>query len=161
MLEYFKTLYDYNYWANTKILDAAEHVTDEQLFAPTHDSHGGLHGTLVHTMGAEWAWRMRWQGTSPKAMLRNEDFPSLAAIRTRWREEEQQMRAFLTSLSEENVQRVVQYTSTRGQTYSAPLWQLIMHLVNHGTQHRSEAATILSSLGYSPGDIDLLVFVLG
>ena len=161
MLEYFKTLYDYNYWANTQILDAVEHVTDEQLFAPTHDSYGNLHGTLVHTMSAEWLWRMRWLGTSPKVTLHNEDFSSLAAIRSRWNEEEQQMRTFLASLNEKNVQRVVQYTNIRGQTYSAPLWQLMMHLVNHGTQHRSEAATILTDLGHSPGDIDMLVFVLG
>ena len=161
MLEYFKTLYDYNYWANAKILDAVGHVTDEQLFAPTHDSYGNLHGTLVHTMSAEWLWRMRWLGTSPKVTLHNEDFSSLAAIRSRWNEEEQQMRTFLAFLNEENAQRVVQYTNIRGQTYSAPLWQLMMHLVNHGTQHRSEAATILTDLGYSPGDIDMLVFVLG
>jgi uncharacterized damage-inducible protein DinB len=161
MLEYFNTLYDYNYWANAKILDAAEQVSNEELFAPTQDSHGSLHGTLVHTVSAEWMWRTRWQGTSPKAILRNEDFPSLAAIRARWKEEEQQMRAFLASLSEEDVHRVVQYTNLRGQTYSAPLWQMMAHLVNHGTQHRSEAATILSTLGHSPGDIDLLVFVLG
>ena len=161
MLEYFKTLYDYNYWANAKILDTTEQITDEQLFAPTHDSYGSLHGTLVHTMSAEWVWRTRWLGTSPKAPLRNEDFPSLAAIRSRWNEEEQQMRTFLASLSEENVRRVVQYTNMQGQAYSAPLWQLMMHLVNHGTQHRSEAATILTDLGHSPGDIDMLVFVLG
>ncbi|HZT98118.1 MAG TPA: DinB family protein [Ktedonobacteraceae bacterium] len=161
MLEYFKTLYDYNYWANTKILDTAEQITDEQLFAPTHDSYGSLHGTLVHMMSAEWVWRTRWLGTSPKAPLRKEDFPSLAAIRSRWNEEEQQMRAFLASLSEENVRRIVQYTNMQGQAYSVPLWQLMMQLVNHGTQHRSEAAMILTELGHSPGDIDMLVFVLG
>ena len=161
MLEYFKTLYDYNYWANAKILDTTQQITDEQLFAPTHDSYGNLHGTLVHTMSAEWVWRTRWSGTSPKAPLRNEDFPSLAAIRSRWNQEEQQMRTFLASLSEENVQRIVQYTNMQGQAYSAPLWLLMMHLVNHGTQHRSEAATILTKLGHSPGDVDMLVFVLG
>lgn len=161
MLEYFKTLYDYNYWANAKILDTTQQITDEQLFAPTHDSYGNLHGTLVHTMSAEWVWRTRWSGTSPKAPLRNEDFPSLAAIRSRWNQEEQQMRTFLASLSEEDVRRIVQYTNMQGQAYSVPLWQLMMHLVNHGTQHRSEAATILTELGHSPGDIDMLVFVLG
>jgi uncharacterized damage-inducible protein DinB len=161
MLEYFKTLYDYNYWANAKILDTAERITDEQLFALTHDSYGSLHGTLVHTMSAEWVWRTRWLGITPKEPLRNEDFPSLTAIRSRWNEEEQQMRTFLASLSQEDVRRIVQYTNMRGQAYAVPLWQLMMQLVNHGTQHRSEVATILTKLGHSPGDMDMLVFVLG
>src|SRR5205085_9476682 len=118
------------YWANAKILDATEQITDEQLFAPTHDSYGSLHGTLVHTMSAEWMWRMRWLGTSPKVTLRNEDFPSLAAIRSRWKEEEQQMRTFLASLNEENVQRVVHYNNMRGKFYSDPLWLMMMQLDN-------------------------------
>ncbi len=71
------------------------------------------------------------------------------------------MRAFLAELGEEEVQRVVRYTNTRGQTYAAPLWQMMGHLVNHGTQHRSEAAMILSRLGYSLGDLDMLIFLIG
>lgn len=160
-IDYFRTLYDYNYWANARILGAAEHLSDAQLIAPTQESHSSLRGTLVHTMGAEWMWRSRWQGIMPTAILREEEFPTLESIKARWGEEEQQMRAFLATLSDADVQRVIHYTNTQGQDYAAPLWQMMAHLVNHGTQHRSEAAMTLSALGYSPGDLDLLVFLLG
>jgi uncharacterized damage-inducible protein DinB len=161
LVEYFKTLYDYNYWANAKILEATEQVSEARFIEETPESHGSLRGTLVHMLSAEWIWRSRWQGTSPMENLREEDLPTLEALRERWREEERQMRAFLATLGEEEVQRVVRYTNTRGQTYAAPLWQMMGHLVNHGTQHRSEAAVILSRLGHSPGDLDLLIFLLG
>jgi len=161
LIEYFRTLYDYNYWANAKILDAAGQVSDVQFIEETPDSHGSLRGTLVHTLSAEWLWRSRWQGTSPTTQLRGADLPTLEAIRARWHEEEQQMRALLAELQDEDVQRVVQYTNTEGKIYAAPLWQMMAHLVNHGTQHRSEAATTLSRLGHSPGEIDLLIFILG
>jgi len=161
LIEYFKTLYDYNYWANAKILEAAEHVSEAQFIEETKDGHGSLRATLVHLLSAEWIWRSRWQGTSPVENLREEDLPTLEALRKRWREEVRQMRWFLAELGEEEVQRVVRYTNTRGQTYAAPLWQMMGHLVNHGTQHRSEAAMILSRLGYSPGDLDMLIFLIG
>jgi uncharacterized damage-inducible protein DinB len=160
-IEYFLKLYDYNYWANAQILSAAEPLSHAQLVALTQNGHGSLHGTLVHIMSAEWMWRSRWQGTSPKAALRNDDFPTLEAIRARWHTEEQQMRSFLASLNNEEIQCIVQYTNTEGQTYAVPLWQLMGHLVNHGTQHRSEVAMMLTELGHSPGALDFLVFLIG
>lgn len=161
LTDYFATLYDYNYWANGRILDAAEHFSEAQLNTPTQNGHGSLRGTLVHILGAEWMWLSRWQRVSPTATLREDDFPTLEAIYNRWRLEEQEMRAFLATLREEDLAGVVQYTNTKGQVYAAPLWQMMAHLVNHGTQHRSEMAVMLTELGRSPGDLDLLVFLVG
>ena len=158
MLEYLCFLYDYNYWANERILCAADAVSDAQFVAPARFSWGGLRGTLVHTLGAEWIWRSRWQGVSPTASLRVEDYPTVAALRARWRDEETKMREFLATLTESDLTRVVKYTRISGGSSAEPLWQLMAHVVNHGTQHRAEAAALLTELGQSPGDIDLVVF---
>jgi uncharacterized damage-inducible protein DinB len=39
-----------------------------------------------------------------------------------------------------------------------PMWQLLAHVMNHGTQHRSEAAALLTDAGRSPGDLDMVDF---
>ena len=158
MLEYFNTLYDYNYWANERVLRAADRVSDAQFAAPARFSWGGLRGTLIHTLGAEWIWRSRWQGVSPAASLRVEDYPTVAALRAPWREEETKVRGFLATLTESDLTRVVSYSRISGGASAELLWQLMAHVVNHGTQHRAEAAAILTELGHSPGDIDLVVF---
>ena len=158
MLEYLRFLYDYNYWANERILRAADKASDAQFVVPARFSWGGLRGTLVHTMGAEWIWRSRWQGVSPTASLRVEDYPTVTALRARWREEETKMRDLLATLSEAELMRVVNYSRISGGASAEPLWQLMAHLVNHGTQHRAEAAALVTEMGHSPGDIDLIVF---
>ena len=50
-------------------------------------------------------------------------------------------------------------TNTKGERWAYPLWQQMIHQVNHATQHRSEAAMMLTKLGHSPGWLDLLYFV--
>ncbi|MBI5033008.1 MAG: DinB family protein [Chloroflexi bacterium] len=160
-LEYFYTLYNYNYWANARILRATESVTSEEFLAPTSFSHGSLRGTLLHTLSAEWVWLNRWQGVSPKAGLDENDFSSFTVLRARWREEEQKMQTYLGMLHESDLKRIIPYTNTRGANFERPLWHMLVHVVNHGTQHRAEAAAILTSLGHSPGDMDFILFANG
>lgn len=154
-----RLLYDYNYWANERILGRAEEVTAEQIGAPAPFPSGSLIRTLLHILGAEWIWLERWQGDSPTAVPDASSFPTIDAIRQRWRLEEDRMRAFIAGLSDEDLDRIVAYRTTRGVEDARPLWQLMLHVVNHGTQHRSEAAAMLTGYGRSPGDIDLSLFL--
>lgn len=152
-------LYQYNQWANAKILNAAALVTPEQFTAPAPFPHGGLRGTLVHTLFAEWIWRKRWEGASPTSRLNPEDFPTVRSLQSRWQEEEAQLMNFVESLSDEQLNGIFRYTNTAGQPFTRLRWQAMVHVVNHGTQHRAEAAAMLTDLGHSPGDLDMIYFL--
>jgi uncharacterized damage-inducible protein DinB len=152
-------LYKYNTWANKRILDAASHLTVEQFIAPASFPQGGLRGTLTHILFAEWIWRKRWEGESPSVKIQPEDFPTLAALRIRWQEEETALLSFIHSLNGEQLNKTFPYKTANGEIQENMLWEAMTHVVNHGTQHRSEAAAILTSLGHSPGDLDLIVFL--
>ncbi len=152
-------LYQYNNWANTRILDAASGLSIEQFLAPASFPHGGLRGTLTHILFAEWIWRSRWLGASPTHRLNPEDFSTLGSLHIRWLEEQEALNAFVDSLTEEKLSGTFQYKTLNDENRQDVLWQAMAHVVNHGTQHRSEAAAILTSLGQSPGDIDLIVFL--
>ena len=154
-------LYKYNSWANARILNAASHITQEQFLAPASYPHRGLRETLTHALFAEWIWRMRWEGTSPNYRLKPEDFATFESLRTRWAEEERLLMEFVEGLTDETLNAPFdKYTSTEGYTFQTILWKAMAHLVNHGTQHRSEAAAILTEFGHSPGDIDLILYLV-
>ena len=153
-------LFKYNQWANGLILNAAANVTQEEYLAPASFPHGGLRGTLVHALFAEWIWRQRWEGTSPMKRFRPEDFPTFDSLRARWAEEEMALMSFVDGLTDEKLQNKFSYTSTEGTPHERIVWHAMAHLVNHGTQHRTEAAAILTDLGHSPGDIDLIYYLI-
>jgi len=154
------SLYAYNRWANDRIRQAAQQLSTAQLLAPAPVSFGSLRGTLVHIVLAEWLWRMRCQeAISPRSFFSEEQFPTFEALQAYWHEEEEAMHAFLVGLDEEALQRDVHYTNTQGVPFETPLWQILFHIVNHGTQFRAEAAVVLSGYGHSPGDLDYIVFV--
>jgi len=151
-------LYQYNQWSSKKILDAASEATHEQFLAPASFPHGGLRGTLVHALFAAWIWRMRWEGTSPTQRLKPEDFPTFESLRTRWQDDENKIMRFIDGLTDERLNDKFSYKSTNGQPHERILWQAMVHLINHSTQHKTEAAAILTDLGHSPGDIDMIYY---
>jgi uncharacterized damage-inducible protein DinB len=152
-------LYQYNRWANARILGAAAKISLAQFLAPTTFPHGDLRRTLVHTLFAEWIWRLRWQGSPPNVRLKPEDFPTIAHLTTRWLEEEMKLMAFVDGLTERRLKAEFDYISTEGEAHRRVVWETMAHLVNHGTQHRSEAAAMLTAMGQAPGDLDLIVFL--
>lgn len=161
-LDYLRTLYGYNDWANRRILDTAERLTPEQLHTDGIASFGSIHATLVHTMGVQWLWFRRLRGESPAALPDAADVPDLAAIRARWAGIEADTQRFIAALEPEGENapnRVVTYARMGGQPLSQPAWEILLHVVNHSTQHRSEVAAMLTQFGHSPGDLDLTKYL--
>jgi uncharacterized damage-inducible protein DinB len=157
MLEAIRTLYDYNIWANTRILDSAERLKLQQFIA----GNGGesIRALLVHTAWSEWLWLQRCQGHSPRERWNPGDFPYVATLRQRWEEVDAATQAYLAGLTEPDLARTITYANFQGETWSYPRWQALLHQVNHATQHRSEAAQLMTRFGCSPGDLDLLIYV--
>lgn len=149
-----KLLFEYNYWANKRILAKAEAVTTEQLTEANTSSWGSLFKTLIHTMDTEFGWRILLQDGGSTPLITDEDLPTLDDLKTRWDKEEAAMWQYLNSLSDEDLQK--SYSADNDKLI---LWRYLVHVVNHGTQHRSEAAAMLTDFGHSPDEIDFSEFL--
>lgn len=153
-------LFDYNEWANGRVLAACRGLTTQQMHAPAQCSFNSLMGTLAHVYGAERFWRQRLQeGISPRKLPTGADFPTLAALELDWGKEEKAMRAFLNKLSEEDLGRWVEYQTTSGRPQGSTLWKALVHVTIHGAQFRAEAGAVMAGMNSSPGDLDFIYYL--
>jgi len=153
-----RVLYDYNAWANRRAMEAASALTDEQFTKQLGSSFSSVRDTLAHIFGAEWVWLERFQGRSPGALPDAAQFATLPGLRTAWLEHEARLLRFVGGLTQEDLNRVMEYKTLKFGTYSNPLWQSMQHLVNHGTYHRGQITTMLRQLGAQPILTDLMHF---
>lgn len=159
LLEYLTELYDYNYWANKRYLAVAETLTAEQLFRKQGHSWDSVHATLVHMMSSERMWRQRWLGEKAES-LDAKNFSGVQAIREYWVEVEKDLRAFLAGQSEESLQRSVTYTNPKGETFTLPLWQMMVQPPNHNTHHRGELAAMFALMNVPHPEEEIIQYFL-
>ena len=156
--EDIRRLYDYNSWANRRTLEACAPLGEEQFTRDLHSSFRSVRDTLAHIFLVEWLWLERWQGRSPDAFPPANDFPNLDSVRRRWAEIERNLLDYVASLGQADLDRVISHKTTAGLAQAAPLWQMLQHLVNHGTYHRGQVATMLRQLDAKPVSTDLILF---
>src|SRR6187402_1880766 len=113
---YFKTLFDYQYWARDRLLAAAKGMTAEEYGADAGFTYPSLRSMLTHTLGAEIAWLNRMRGeTAQRLEPPAEDaLPSVEALTARWAEVEPVQREFIDELADDDLSRVMEYTMRDG-----------------------------------------------
>lgn len=147
-----ETLIAYNFWADNEILAACAHISAADFIRPVTPDPGwhSLRGTLVHLLDTEYGWRVALQNLADAGVLHEDDFPDVASLRARWQAEETAWQAYIASLDDAALNAVWREEETIQRTR----WQTILHVINDGTYHRSEAAAMLTGFGHSPGELD-------
>lgn len=157
--EYIEHLYDYNYWANKRYLAVAETLTEEQLFRKQGHSWDSVHGVLVHMMSSERMWPQRWRGETG-TFLDPKDFATAVSIREAWADIEKNMRAFIAEQTEQSLLREITYTNPKGETFTLPLWQMIVQPPNHNTHHRGELAAMFALMNIPHPEEEIVQYFL-
>ncbi|MCC6178091.1 MAG: DinB family protein [Chloroflexi bacterium] len=158
-----RMMYGYNRWATDRLLEAASRLSPEQYHAPGTEGRGSIHEGLLHVVGAQRGWLSWWDGSLPAAEAYRRqatptEFPNLAALEALWKDVARQTDAFVERLTDEKAAEIYSFALPDGRSGGMYLWQMMLHIVNHGTQHRSEAAAQLTGFGHSPGPLDVSVY---
>jgi uncharacterized damage-inducible protein DinB len=151
-------LYDYGYWVNRKLFQVLAQLTPEEFTQPVAGSYGSIRNTLVHVMSAEWGWLDRCGGSARGAALKADDYATVESLIETWHRVEGYVREFLATLKDEDLARMVEFTLGQPEKYSMRLGELLHHAAIHGVHHRGQVALLLRSLGFAPGNFDILFY---
>jgi uncharacterized damage-inducible protein DinB len=152
-------LLDYTVWANHRAMRTVATLSVAEFRRDLGGSFGGVRGTLTHTLGAEWIWLERWKGVSPsKPPFDEGEFKDIVAVRERWKVVEDHRASWFRALKQDDVRKLVRYKNLAGQSFEAPLWQLVQHVANHSTYHRGQVVAFLRQLGAKPQATDMVVW---
>jgi uncharacterized damage-inducible protein DinB len=149
-IDEIRDLFAYEAWATARVLNVLDGIDDATWSATQVVDERGLGGILVHQLGAFQRWRHGLAGDDETPRPEREPLPAPAELRARWALEWPAMDAFLAGLDDAWLAR---------DDEGVPFAGMLQHVVNHGTQHRSEAAAILTQAGRSPGELDLITFL--
>ena len=153
----FRHFYEYHFTENRNIWD--QYVTplsQEQFTQDVGYSHGSVRNQIVHLMSVDDTWFSPLRGAELPETLDPAQFEDRQTIRAHWDRVERQMRDYLAGLRDD---MLFTRPFAEGDDKDLILWQVLLHVVNHGTDHRAQLLRLLNDLGVKTVSQDYIFFV--
>lgn len=139
-----RSLFDYNFWAFERVWECISQISDEQFLEEIDYSTGSIRNLVVHIMSGNRNWMSRLQGTEMPPRLVFADFDSMSKTKAKWDELQKEFLDCLHSLDQEGLDEIVEWELlSQGLKSANSRWEILLHLANHGTDHRAQILAIL------------------
>jgi uncharacterized damage-inducible protein DinB len=145
-------------WADEIMLAALSNIPSEKLTCDLGNSFQSLFGTLAHIYLAEVAWLRRVQGNGAATLKDFESPADLDALSSAWAGVHREWIDWAASRVPEDWLAPLFHRTLQGKDSRLPYWQVVFHLVNHGSYHRGQLATMLRQSGIVPPGTDQVTF---
>ncbi|HLO17382.1 MAG TPA: DinB family protein [Anaerolineales bacterium] len=153
----FRHFYDYHFTENRKLWDRyVTQLSYEQFTQAVNYSHGSVRDQIVHRMSADDYWFSGLRGVKRPEELNPADFDDRESIRIHWDIVEQNMRDYLAKLRDD---MLFERPFTDGEDPDLMLWQALLHVANHGTDHRAQILRVLNDLGVKTTSQDYIFYI--
>lgn len=154
----FRHFFDYHFAENRKIWDRyIIPLSDEQFTKEMDYAQGSIRDEVLHLIDVDEAWFSDLRSAEFLPPLDDEDMNDRAIIRERWDEVEQMVRGYLAGLEDD----MLTEKPLQGEDENLLLWQVLLHVVNHGTDHRAQLLRFLHDLGVETESQDYIFYVYG
>jgi uncharacterized damage-inducible protein DinB len=153
----FRHFYDYHFSENRKIWDDyVTPLTYEQFIQHIAYSHGSVRNQTVHLMNVDEAWFSGLRGVEIPEPYDPAAYDDRKIMRERWDNVEHNMFDYLSKLRDE---MLFEKPFKDGEDKDLVLWQVLLHVANHGTDHRAQLLRMLSDLGVKTTSQDYIFYV--
>jgi uncharacterized damage-inducible protein DinB len=153
----FRHFYDYHFAENRTIWDSyVAPLSYEQFTQGVSYSHGSVRDQIVHLMNVDDAWFSGLRGAENVESYTPVDFDDREVIRTHWDNVEKNIRDYLASLSDDMLSKK---PFADGEDKDLILWQILLHVANHGTDHRAQLLRVLNDMGVKTTSQDYIFYV--
>jgi uncharacterized damage-inducible protein DinB len=147
----------YSAWASRRLVHAASELTAAELLRDFETSDHSVLGTLVHAFAADRVWLARLRSAARPPYSTEVDY-HLSVLQNEWPELYRQWDEWLAGLNDDAARADFTYQDMRGNTWTQPIWKLVLHVVNHATHHRGQVSGFLRAMGHVPPVLDLVAF---
>lgn len=154
---WFRSLLDYHYWANKRLLGALQNLTEEQYRRDLGGSFPSIQATVAHLINAEAVWMSRLTDEA-RQKVTPEDLPTVAAAAERWAKMEQEYLLLLEGAGDDGFDRQIRAITSTGREYVHTVGEVLQHLVNHGTYHRGQVTNMIRQIGLVPVALDMIMY---
>ncbi|MBV9225138.1 MAG: DinB family protein [Acidobacteriaceae bacterium] len=158
-LEALQQHIDYNVWASRRLIAAVSGMSPEELAHDFKSADKSILGTLAHLYAAEKNWLARMKEGRAAVQNRTTEDSHLEPLLGKWVETQNGWKAWIRQLPPEAPNQVMEYCDLQGRPWAQPLWQIVLHVVNHATHHRGQISGFLRALGKVPPPLDYIAFV--
>ena len=126
MKKQITTLYEYQKWANTRILDAMAQQTeqDEKCLE-----------LMAHILLSELVWYSRIEGKPELPVWAKKSLNECKEMSTA---NNMLLAGLVAKQTDDSLNKDINYTNTKGNKYTNTVSQILTHLVNHSTYHRGQ-----------------------
>ena len=139
-----KTIFDYNYWAFERVWECVSRISDEQFAQEIDYSTGSIRNILVHILSGNRIWMSVLRGIEFPPRLSVEDFETRSKTKARWDELQIEFLGHLSCLDQEQLDGTIDWELfSHGLKATSQRWEILLHLANHGTDHRAQILAIL------------------
>ncbi len=147
----------YSGWASRKVLEAALALSPEDQAKPMSVSHESIAKTLTHIFFADAIWYSRIAEPG-YPVPSHDELPSFDFVVHEWPRLQAKWEAWADAATDADLARQVPFKSRFVGDAGLPAWQIVMHVVNHGTLHRGQIVGMLRQLGAKPPVTDIVFY---